>query len=83
MESLYYELEKDLEARFSTEMRRIIIKFRETEKAMKQLKTKLINHADIVEIELKMKEYEKRYQTEMKNLEQTIDTLNKELRRKD
>ena len=36
---------------------------------MKQLQNKLINHSDIVEIELKMKVYEKRYQTEMKSLE--------------
>lgn len=72
MESLYYELEKDLEAKFNVQMKRIIIKYRETERAVKHLQNKLINHADIVEIQAKMKVYEKKYKSEMKDLQNKI-----------
>lgn len=81
METMYAECEKEIYGRFQVEMRRMVLKYRETEKIMKNVHEKLTNHADYFEAERMWKARCKNLEEERQDARKRADRLDEELRR--
>lgn len=51
MESIYREMETQIYSRFNSEMRRMVLKFKETERLVTVINTKITDHYDLFEQE--------------------------------
>jgi hypothetical protein len=49
IESLYCEVEREIYTKFNTEMKRMVIKYRQTESMLKSLQQKLTFNADVLD----------------------------------
>jgi hypothetical protein len=81
METMYAECEKEIYGRFQVEMRRMVLKYRETEKIMKNVHEKLTNHADYFEAERMWKARCKNLEEERQDAKKRAERLEEELRR--
>ena len=69
MESMYQAMEGEIYARYNVEMKRMVLKYRETEKLLKKTNEKITTYADVIDLDRKLREKEREYQkslTEMK-----------------
>ena len=65
METMYQCMEGEIYNKFNIEMRRMVLKYRDAEKIMKKVSEKLTTHADIFEMEKKMREKERNYEEKL------------------
>ena len=72
MEVMYSQMETEIYKKFNTEMKRIVLKYREAEKISKKVQQQLVHHADYFEAERK-------WQQQRKELEQAQSQLKEQL----
>ena len=65
METMYQCMENEIYAKFNVEMRRMVLKHREAEKILKKVNEKLTCHADIFEMDKKMRQKERAYEEKL------------------
>mgnify|MGYP003692512285 CR=1 FL=1 len=68
METMYQCMESEIYNKFNIEMRRMVLKYRDAEKILKKVTEKLTTHADVFDVERKMREKERSYQEKIDQL---------------
>ncbi len=53
---MYQCMESEIYNKFNIEMRRMVLKYRDAEKILKKVTEKLTTHADVFDVERKMRE---------------------------
>ncbi len=70
METMYHEMETEIYEKFNVEMRRLVLKYRETEKILKKVNEKINSNIDYWVCDKENQTVVKRLEAEIKKLKE-------------
>lgn len=76
VEGLYASLENEIYGRFNVEMRRMILKYKETEKLLKKLHQIINDHADVINHDQQLRATKKHYEEIIADMNAELSEVN-------